>query len=253
MLHRFKKVVSGLFRGSAPTPVDVVYLKYKYNINKIVSLDKEAADKIHKVTELLKIKHVIIPITFDRISLLRILSLNLKKLLLENGPTYIHCLYGKDRTGLVIALLQCKYLGKDPDEAIKDAKEIGFGIGIDPRVEHLYEKIIHHCKLEKDVNYLDIVSLERDYIGDKKDSYLDKSREYSFSPYLDQTRKYPYDAVYNFIYEQSPTRENYKDYKSVEEYNEKDDIVPLVGLYNSDAGGRGFGFVEPQPGGFIYD
>jgi hypothetical protein len=61
------------------------------------------------------------------------------------------------------------------------------------------------------------------------------------------------DAVYNFINDQSPTRENYQQYKSIKEHDyDKDDVVPLVGVFDNDAGGRGFGPTE-NAGGFIYD
>jgi hypothetical protein len=251
MIHNFKKVTKDLYRGSAPSPIDVVYLKEKYNIKKIVSLDKASADKIHKATQLLGIKHIVLPIDFKNSSLLKALNVDLKELLLEGGPTYIHCLHGKDRTGLIIALLQCKYFGKSPDEAIKEAKEFGFGIGVNPKVTHLYEKIIHSCKPEKDINNADIVELERDYMGDSRDSYLDRAKQQSFCPFLSPVRQYPNDNVYNFINDQSPTRENYEEYRSIKEHSKEKDVIPLVGLYNNETS-KGFGPVD-MGGGFIYD
>ena len=47
-----------------------------------------------------------------------------KKLFLENGPTFVHCYHGKDRTGLMVAIIKCKYLGVSADEAIKEAERV---------------------------------------------------------------------------------------------------------------------------------
>jgi hypothetical protein len=165
----------------------------------------------------------------------------------------VHCAAGKDRTGLAVALVQCKYLGKSPEEAIKEAKEIGLGQGINQHTTHLYEKLIRYCKPSKDTNNADIVSQERDYIADNRDSFLDESNPKDFSAYLDITRQYPADSVYNYINDQSPTRENYMQYKNHHVNDKQKDVVPIVGLYNTDVGSHGFGVVEPNPGGFIYD
>lgn len=349
MIDRFLPVAKGLFRGSAPTRLDVVSLKNKYGINKIVSLDQESGDKIKDTVKKLGIEHIIIPLTFNSVTLLKLLDYDLEDLLIKDGPTFVHCYHGKDRTGLVCALFECKYLGDDPEDAIANAKDIGMGVGLNPKVTKFYEKIIRSCKSNKDINDADIVSISREPTGDNRDSYLDQAQQGSFAPYLSKTRQMPMDSVYNPINDQSPTRENYQDYKNVidlrtmsfpkEEYsslkgrvdNDKDifttrvssemdlwkideivkspfgllkiidieklgdlsehpfldeltfdqkaelqsydemelirlmplsvpyeevinseNVVPQVGLFNNDAGGRGFGPVEPQTG-FFYD
>ena len=61
MIQRFIEVVpKKLFRGSAPTPQDVKLLKDKFNINKIISLDEQAAKSIHRACKLLGIKQVVL-------------------------------------------------------------------------------------------------------------------------------------------------------------------------------------------------
>jgi hypothetical protein len=192
------------------------------------------------------------PIDLNRMSLFHFLKHNLKKLLLEGGPTYVHCLHGKDRTGLVCALVECKYLGKNKEDAINNAKSLGMGLGMDPTITHLYEKIIQSCKPEQDNNNADIVSNEREYISDNRDTYLDESRQVSFAPYLDHTQQSPGSSVYNYINDQSPTRENYNSKEAIKEHKDEEDVVPMVGVFNNDAGGRGFGPTE-NCGGFFYD
>jgi len=251
MIHRLKKVTDGLYRGSAPSPQDVVNLKKKLGINKIVSLDKDTGDRIDRICKVLGITHVMIPIDHTRKSLLDFLRHDLKKLFLEGGPTFVHCLHGKDRTGLASALVKCKYLGEDPEKAIKEAESLGFGVGVHPRVVNTFKKLIRNCKPVKDSNNADIVSNEREYKSDNRDSFLDEGHQGSFAPYLSPTRQDPVDAVYNYINDQSPTRENYRPNKPIKEHH-SEDVIPQVGTFDNDAGARGFGPTENY-GGFFYD
>ncbi len=256
MIHRLRKVTNGLYRGSAPTPQDVVWLKEKLGIRKIISLDKKAGDKIRRTCKLLGITQDRIYLDGSRQSVVDFIKHDFKKLFLEGGPTYVHCHAGKDRTGLACAIVECKFLGKSPDDAIQQAKSLGFGVGVDPNIVKLYEKLIRSCKKVSDTNHADIVDNEREGKGDNRDSFLDQSRQQSFSPYLDHTRQNPADAVYVYINDQSPTRENYQQYKSIKEHNQEDEQqgegVPQVGVFNNDAGARGFGPTENY-GGFFYD
>lgn len=252
MIQRLKKITEGLYRGSAPSPKEVLWLKETLGINKIVSLDKETGDKIERACEMLGIEHVKMYIDANKSSLLHLFSQDLKKLLLEGGPTYIHCHHGKDRTGLLAAVFKVKYMGMKPEKAIEEAKSLGFGIGVNPAWVKLYEKIIRSCTPEKDSNNADIVSNVRDGQGDSRDSYLDEGHQGSFAPYLQKTRQDPMDSVYNYINDQSPTRENYNENKPIKEHDPEHDVIPQVGVFNNDAGGRGFGPTE-NAGGFFYD
>lgn len=251
MIHRFRPVIPGvLYRGSAPTPKDVLELKEKLGIKKIVSLDQESGEKISRACKMLGIDQVKLYIDHTRKSLYHFLSQDMKKLFLENGPTYVHCFQGKDRTGLASAIVKCKFLGVNPEKAIQEAKSLGFGIGIPPATTHQFEKIIRHCKPEKDTNNADIVSNEREYIGDNRDSFLDEGHQGSFAPYLSQTRQNPMDAVYTYINDQSPTRQNYPDTSLFRYDPEKGSVVPNVGEFDNDAGQRGFGPTENYNGFF---
>jgi len=254
MIIRFRTIIPNvLYRGSAPSLEDVKSLKEELGINKIVSLDKHSGERINRVCQLLGIKHIKIYIDGTKKSLLHLLSQNFKEVFLENGPTFIHCLEGKDRTGLVSALIECKFLGKFPEKAIQEAKLLGFGIGVPNKVVHLYEKLIKTCKPNKDQNNADIVSNERTYIGDNRDGALDEGHRGSFAPYLEHTRQNPIDSVYQYIDDQSPTRENYHStWKEKIIEDQETNTTPLVGIYDNGAGIHGVGPVEPV-GGFISD
>lgn len=252
MIQRFRKITKDLYRGSSPSPKDVLRLKNELGIKKIISLDEDSGERISRTCKLLDINQVKIYLDGSRQTLLELLNNNIKSLLLDGGPTFIHCQAGKDRTGLLSALFKCKYMGVSSEDAIEEAKSLGFGLGIDPKVIKLYEQVIKACKPEVDTNSADIVSNEREYIGDSRDSFLDEGHQGSFAPYLSKTRQDPMDPVYNYINDQSPTRQNYQDYKSIKEHNQEKDVVPLVGVFNNDAGARGFGPTENY-GGFFYD
>lgn len=253
MIFRFHKVTDGLYRGSAPSPEDLAYLKKKYNIKKVVSLDEIAGNRIKKAAKDLNIKQIIIPIDYRNNSILKLFQYNLRHLLLDNGPTFVHCATGKDRTGLAVALLKCKFFGKDPEDALKEAEKIGLGLGLKPETKKLYRKLILSCKSkDNDKNNADIVSNQREEAGDKRDSVLYETHMKSIVPFLDTTK--PHDLVYNNINYQSDTREEYFNKCKPSNKIEDEDSYkpPLVGLYNSDAGYIGFGPVI-SPGGFIYE
>lgn len=251
MIKRFRSVIPGvLYRGSAPTPKDILEMKDKLGIKKVVSLDKEAGERISRACKMLGIDQIKLYIEHNRKDLYNFLSQDMKKTFLEDGPTFVHCREGKDRTGLACAIVKCKFLGMSPDKAVQEAKSLGFGIGLDPKIIHTYEKIIQHCKPEKDTNSADIVSLEREYKGDNRDSVLDEAHQGSFAPYLDHTRQYPMDAVYNYINDQSPTRQNYPDTPLFRHDPKKGDVIPNVGEFDNDAGQRGFGPTENYNGFF---
>jgi len=251
LIKNFHEVSPDLYRGAAPSPQDLIWLKDNFGIKKIVSLDETSGEKIKRAVKLLGIKQIKLYIE-GHTSLIKALGHNLKTLFEEGGPTFVHCKYGCDRTGLLVALYKCKYMGMDPEDAIKEAKSLGFGVGIHEKITALYEKLIRQCK--SDNNNADIVSNERDYKGDNRDTFLDESFQHSFSPYLDATMQAPYDSAYKYIVDQSPTRENFDVYKHPTKNNDEENVIPQIGIYNNDAGisGGAAGPVYPA-GGFLYD
>ncbi len=252
-IEKFQEVVSGkLFRGGQPSIDDVISLKKNFNINKIISLDEMAGSHIDEICKSLHINHVMIPIDGTRQSLLNLFKYDLKDLLLNGCPTFVHCQAGKDRTGLLIALFKCKYMGMNPEDAIKEARSLGLGLDIDPKITNLFEKLIRDCATSSgDINNADIVSNEREYISDNRSSPLDEARQQSFAPMMSTTRQYPYDYVYNEINNQSGSRGDSKiNYNK--NINKRNNAEPLVGQYNNAAGTFGVGPVFPA-GGFIYD
>jgi hypothetical protein len=250
LIRRFIKVTDGLYRGSAPTPEDVINLQKHFGIKKIVSLDAISGAKIDKITKALGIQHIVIPINGkDYNPIIVLVSQNLKSLLLDDGPTFVHCFAGKDRTGMVIAMFQCKYMGMSYKDAIDEAHKIGFGLGLDPKVAKFYLQVIKkYCDNQIDNNDADIVDNSRPG-DDWRGSVLDTADISSFAPYLDPTSQFPQYNVYNDKNDQYPTRNN-KDLEKVTDEEGRGSDVPLVGTFDGDAAMLGgAGPVEPG-GGF---
>lgn len=246
MIPRFRQVGPKLFRGGAPSLEDVVFLHKKLGITKIVSLDEFSGKHIDRVCRLLGIKHIMLPLDIGRKStLLKFLHQDIVKLLSDGkGKVFVNCTEGKDRTGLAIALYRCEHDGWPASKAIKEAKKLGFGVGVDPKIVSLYEKIIHKaCK--EDINSIDeayqgswdIVNNQREYPSDYKDYTLDGWEQQSWSPYADyRVREFPYAKVEKEWPEQYDTRITH-DLDDSELARGRDMEIPQVGQWDSNTQG----------------
>lgn len=214
MIRRFRKVSDELYRGSAPAVKDLRLLK-KLGIKKIVSLDEASGMKINRAAKLMGFKHIMLPINIGkRSTLMNFLGHNIPKLFDDGGPTFVHCAEGKDRTGLACAMYRCEAEGWSCGKAIKEARSLGFGLGVDPKVVKLYNKIVKKscgCKDKDmhDVSYAyDIVSNERDMpYGNYT---LGPNEQQSWSPFEDyRVKEFPYTKQEIDWPEQYQSREDY--------------------------------------------
>jgi hypothetical protein len=211
----FHKVNNHLYRGGSLTPKDVLRLK-RHGFTKIVSLDADVANKIDRATKLLGVEHIKLPIDINnKMSLINFLNYDIEDLL-GGKRVFVGCIRGKDRTGLAIAMYRCEHDGWSCEKAIKEAKKLGFGIGVNPKVIRLYIKLINKacgCNEEDmhDVNSAyDIVSNEREYPSDYADYTLDSWEQGSWSPYLDyRVESWPYSPQYIDWPEQYQSRQDY--------------------------------------------
>ena len=147
MPKRFKEVVPNLlYRGAAPKEWEIPVFKNAFNIQQIISLDKEEGEKIAKECARNGVLHTIIPINSSNEddSDLNIIRGGVTKLLTK--PTYVHCYHGKDRTGLFVAKYRTEN-GFSCKAAIDEAISFGFGIGMDKDVIQKYiDIIVESCK-----------------------------------------------------------------------------------------------------------
>jgi len=261
MIKRFFRINENLYRGGAPSTKDVMDLHDRFGIRKIVSLDETAGKKIDRICRLLGIEHVIIPIDAAKIEpIAELLNMDVHQLLMEGGPTFVHCIEGKDRTGMVVAMYESKYNDIPVEEAIERAKAVGFGHGVSPKIKHFYEKAIRSYCETSDENNADIVDHTREYEGEWHDTYLDEADGKSFAPSQDpmvqehpfkmvdvgygySPRDYPYYSGYDYAYDPSlTTREQIKEQPIA--FEPGGDKFPMVGLYENDSGMHGQGPVE---------
>lgn len=139
---RFSQIQNGLFRGGEPSEKDVQTLYNSFGVRRIVSLDQEAAEKISNVCQELGIQHIVLPIESTNLrSVSKLSLLDWTSILLDGGPCYLHCLHGKDRTGLVTALFRCQE-GWSSERAIAEADKFDFCKGLPAGVRRLYERLI---------------------------------------------------------------------------------------------------------------
>lgn len=198
---RFSKVFNNLYRGGEPSIHDLSDLKNKYNIQRIVSLDDQVVQKIHRVVQSLDMDHQIFPIYGTQFhSLLNILSKDLNSLL-NSVPTFLHCKYGKDRTGLIVALFRCQVNGWCCLQALAEANDFNFCQGLSEKTTNFYHKIIQKsCKnhLSNDINDSeDIVNNVRSKKDDFISSYLDEANRKSTAPFSDQLKFYDGTEYFN--------------------------------------------------------
>lgn len=195
MLQRFRKVSDNLFRSSAPNSDDIIWLNKKFGISRIISLDHKSSSKIALTCKLLGINHIDLSIDIGKKATLMRFLMEIEKLFQTNENTLIHCLWGRDRTGLACAIYRCSQDGWSAEKAIKEAENLDFGLELDPSIKQLYISIIENCAKDhqkKDANDAnDIVENAREK---PYNDYLDGSAtaNLSWAPYADRyVREYP--------------------------------------------------------------
>lgn len=120
-----------LIRGRAVTSPLRLYTMKKNNINQIIDLRNTHSIKktIEKLTcKMLGIKYINLKYShrskrlpnqefFEKIN---------ETILNNNGKTYIHCRYGKRRTGVSVAIYELKHSNKSKKEIIQNIFDLGF-------------------------------------------------------------------------------------------------------------------------------
>lgn len=250
MIRNLHKVNDLLYRGAGPSVKDTRLLKL-LGINKVVSLDQGAGDKIDRALRLLNIKHIMLPIQFEQPgSLLRFLNQDIFHLLQEGGPVFVHCIHGADRTGLAVALFRVLYQDWPCKVALKEARKYGFATSaMNDRFVKIIEKA---CQFDDhkpkgdyrevgqdDVNNAyDIVSNEREYPTNYNDYSLGAWEQQSWSPFEDyRVREYPLSPVDVYWPEQYDSRITTRLDDSDALSDEDLPSIPQVGQWDASAQG----------------
>jgi protein tyrosine/serine phosphatase len=133
-IERFNKVDDRLYRGAQPTEAGFKKLK-ELGIKTIVNLRMDA-DAIktgeQKIVEGLGLKYVSIPVedgnffTRDRTIPDEAIRAFFKLIdAVDEGPIFVHCHRGADRTGALVAFYRIGRQGWQADKAAKEARDIG--------------------------------------------------------------------------------------------------------------------------------
>jgi hypothetical protein len=143
------QVDDGLFRGSAPSQLEVEKLKSDFGVKRIVSLDKKESDRLADICNKLGIEHIDASIEHHNLDKsLDYLDKHVVDLLSENPNVFVHCLHGKDRTGTAVAMYRVRAQGWSPQDALQEALRYDFGSGVHPKVRNKYCKLILDSKPE---------------------------------------------------------------------------------------------------------
>lgn len=168
-MKRFQEVSPGILRGSLPTADEIRALKDAWDIKRIISLDLKAGKEIDTICNKLDIEHLILPIEHDGIDTerkmersIKFLSDNIIDLLTAKQPVYIHCVHGRDRTGLAVALYRIKAENVPVKKALEEAKSLEFGEGLSPDHLHIFLEAIRGAESEGDLNSTDVAQKARD-------------------------------------------------------------------------------------------
>ena len=162
MPARFSQVTKDLYRGGAPSAPDLSALK-DLGIKKIVSLDEECGNNIDPICEELGLKHIIWGLGNGNDPKVTALKNRIVLTLTHGGPTYIHCLHGKDRTGMAVAMYRV-FTGWPVDKALEEAAKFGMGTHLSQQSARSYYDAVKQFDEENyndKSNVLDAVSLTR--------------------------------------------------------------------------------------------
>lgn len=126
-LPNFYKVSDELYRGARPTAEGIKELE-KMGIKTIINLETFHYSDKDKIEEAdVEINYEQIPMLAwdpedeDLIEFLEIISEK------ENGPFFVHCKHGADRTGLIVATYRIIEQDWSKEDAIKEMTDGGYG------------------------------------------------------------------------------------------------------------------------------
>lgn len=160
---RFSEVIKGLlFRGGKPSPKELALFK-KAGIKKIISLDEESGRDIQPICRELGLDQIIWGLGDGTDPKVAALKKRIVPTLLHDGPTYIHCYHGKDRTGMAVAMFRV-FSGWSLEKALSEAYDFGMGSGLSRNVRHSYYdavKEFYKELLNDRNNSIDAVTLTR--------------------------------------------------------------------------------------------
>ena len=124
VLQNFFRVDDNLFRGAQPSAAGMKELE-RLGIRTVINLRSLHSDKDEASGTSLRLEHIrLIALDIDPDDMLRFLRMVGRK---ENGPFYVHCQHGSDRTGTMCAIYRMIMQDWPREESIKEMTQGGFG------------------------------------------------------------------------------------------------------------------------------
>lgn len=123
-LSNFRQVSPDLYRGAQPDRRGMKELE-RIGIKTVINLRKLHTDRDEMEGTSLRSEHIPMTAMFpENAQVVRFLRIVAKK---ENGPFFVHCLHGSDRTGTMVAFYRIVFQGWTKKRAIAEMTEGGFG------------------------------------------------------------------------------------------------------------------------------
>jgi len=166
MPARFRKFNQQIYAGGEPSAKDLEYMRNILGVKTVLSLDGTVANKIAPFLKSLKIEQISVPIDASSSVIneqIRFLQRNIVRILSTKQPIYVHCLYGRDRTGLALMLYRVLKDRWPYTQAVAEAKKYGYGQGLSPQTQKLWEKFLLALNIDSNATQDDdIVGYMRD-------------------------------------------------------------------------------------------
>jgi protein tyrosine phosphatase (PTP) superfamily phosphohydrolase (DUF442 family) len=123
-LQNFHKVSDNLYRGAQPSPAGMRELQ-RMGIRTIINLRDWHSDRTALKGTSLRYEHIRMSAAWPRDKdVIRFIQIISKQ---ENGPFFVHCQHGSDRTGTMCAVYRVAFQGWNKNEAIEEIIKGGFG------------------------------------------------------------------------------------------------------------------------------
>jgi protein tyrosine phosphatase (PTP) superfamily phosphohydrolase (DUF442 family) len=123
-LENFHKVSDDLYRGAQPSPAGMRELE-RLGIRTIINLRGWHSDRQALQGTSLRYEHIKMNAALPRDKeVIRFIQIVSKR---ENGPFFVHCQHGSDRTGTMCAVYRMAFQGWNKNEAIEEMTKGGFG------------------------------------------------------------------------------------------------------------------------------
>lgn len=253
----FRRITDQIYGGGAPSPEFLSFFKNSLGGKTVLSLDAGVSDEIEPFIERLRLNHITLSLSSHdptlNSNLLQLLNLIKDDFLNKNQPLYIHCIHGRDRTGLMVAFFEILKKHKTYEEALKNVKKYGYGKGAAKNTLSLWNKILQFAdKKRQEEDNIDIASvIDTDMVQEMRDDFQmgDVAPAFmpqqSFAPKVDVRNQFS--TLLREPAQGLPTTKNKRKeilQQMIDEIGGEGDKIPMVGQYNNVGPSRGFGLVE---------